>query len=330
VSIGRKWVREPQKVLLRKALFQVHLWTGLAIGLYVCLICVTGSVLVYRNELYRAFSPQPRIVSGTGTPLDVEALKGAAGRVYEGYQVADVRLGQTPNHAAEITLRRGTETTRRLFHPFTGEDLGNPLPVGWRVTAWVLDLHDNLLSGSTGRRVNGAGAVLILVLCATGAVIWWPGIRTWRRSLIVDFRANWKRLNWTLHSALGFWTFAFIVMWGVTGAYLGFPDAFGAVADYIEPFDETNPADRLVDIIQYGLAYLHFGRLGGRGIPGCGRGLCDTITKAVWAFVALIPPVMFVTGVVMWWNRVVRPAVPRFDRSGAGARSVNAAGPLVP
>jgi hypothetical protein len=57
VGIGRRWVRQPQDVLLRRILFQIHLWTGILIGLYIVVICLSGSVLVYRNELYRAFSP---------------------------------------------------------------------------------------------------------------------------------------------------------------------------------------------------------------------------------------------------------------------------------
>ena len=32
---------------MRKALFQIHLWTGIGLGLYVVLICVTGSILVF-------------------------------------------------------------------------------------------------------------------------------------------------------------------------------------------------------------------------------------------------------------------------------------------
>ena len=59
-------------------------------------------------------------------------------------------------------------------------------------------------------------------------------------------------------------------------------------------------------LIQYWLAYLHFGRLGGRGIPGCGRGLCNSTSKAIWAVFGLVPPLLFVTGGLMWWNRVVR------------------------
>jgi len=303
-----RWVRRPQELFLRKLLFQIHLWTGIGVGVYVLVICVSGSVLVYRNELYRTFSPQPTVVAGSGESLALEDLKSAARRAYRGYEVTDVRKGKTANHAVEITLKHGKEMKRRLLHPFTGEDLGDPVPAGFRFTAWLLDLHDNLLSGETGRRINGIGALFVTLLCLTGAIIWWPGIKSWRRSLTLEHRANWKRLNWSLHSALGFWFFAFILLWGITGMYLSFPQVFAAGFDFLEPFDESTPVERVVDRIQYWLAYLHFGRLGGRGIPGCGRGLCDSTTKVIWAAFGLVPPLMFVTGALMWWNRVIRPA----------------------
>ncbi len=28
--------------------------------------------------------------------------------------------------------------------------------------------------------------------------------------------------------------------------------------------------------------------------------------KALWAIVGVVPAIMFVTGLLMWWNRVVR------------------------
>jgi uncharacterized iron-regulated membrane protein len=311
VTLRGQWVRRPQEVFLRKVLFQIHLWTGIGVGLYVLVIGVSGSVLVYRNELYRTFSPQPVIVAGSSAPLAEADLKSAVSRAYPDYQVTHVRVGETPNHAVEITLTRDKDVKRRLLHPFTGEDLGDPLPAGFRLTAWLLDLHDNLLNGETGRRVNGIGALFVTLLCMTGGIIWWPGITRWRRSLTVDRRANWKRLNWSLHSALGFWFFAFILLWGISGLYLSLPQVFATAFDVIEPLDEANPAERVVDSIQYWLAYLHFGRLGGRGIPGCGRGLCDSMTKIIWAAFGFVPPLMFVTGALMWWSRVVkRPANP--------------------
>ena len=306
MTFWRRFVRRPQKLFLRKVLFQIHLWTGIGIGLYVLVICASGSILVYRNELYRTFSPKPTTVAGSGESMALEELRRAARRAYPGYEVVDVRNGKTANHAVEVTLKRGEEAKRRLLHPFTGEDLGDPVPAGFRFTTWLLDFHDNLLGGETGRRVNGIGALLVTLLCMTGVIIWWPGIKNWRRSLTVDLGGNWKRLNWSLHSTLGFWFLAFILMWGITGAYLSFPEVFAAAFDFLEPVDESNPVERVGDTIQYWLAYLHFGRLGGRGIPGCGRGLCDSTTKVIWAVFGLVPPLMFITGALMWWNRVIR------------------------
>ena len=86
----------------------------------------------------------------------------------------------------------------------------------------------------------------------------------------------------------------FILMWGVTGIYLAFPGPFSAVVDYLEPFDEENFDPRLGDRVLYWFTTLHFGRFGGWS------------TKLIWTVVGLLPPAMFVTGVVMWWNRVVR------------------------
>ena len=216
MNTWQRWMRQPQDVLMRRIIFQIHLWTGIIIGLYVLVISLSGSVLVYRNELYSAFSPKPKILVGSGSTMALADVRKAALRAYPNFEVTDIRTGATPNHALEVTLRRGEQTRSRLFHPFTGEDLGDLLPTGFRLTAWTLDFHDNLLQGKTGRRVNGIAALLILLLSATGAAIWWPGIRNWKRSLVIDLRSNWKRLNWSLHSALGFWFLGFILLWGIT------------------------------------------------------------------------------------------------------------------
>ena len=70
-----RWVQAPQGVRLRKAIFQVHLWSGVGLGIYIFVISLTGSVLVYRNELYITFAPQPVIVEGSGAALSADALE---------------------------------------------------------------------------------------------------------------------------------------------------------------------------------------------------------------------------------------------------------------
>ena len=89
---------------------------------------------------------------------------------------------------------------------------------------------------------------------------------------------------------------------------LAIPEPFQNLADRLEPLTEANAGVRVGDRVIYWLAYLHFGRIGGIGIPCTVRsGLCDWATKLVWAVFGLAPAAMFVTGAVMWWNRVLRP-----------------------
>ena len=291
-----RWVRQPQTVWLRRALFQVHLWSGIGVGLYLVVISLTGSVLVFRSELRQTFMPQPIFVEPVGERMDSDGILAAAERAYPAASVRIFAERDIPTQAVTISVNRDGEVQQMLLDPFTGADLGHAMPRGWRLTTWLLDLHDNLLSGETGRSVNGVGSVLMTVLSVTGIIIWWPGLQNWRRSLLVDFRANWRRLNWSLHSAVGFWMIAFIFMWGFTGIYLCFPAPFMAFVDYVEPFNEETFEDRVGDAVLYWFSRLHFGRFYGM------------TSKILWAAIGLVPVAMFVTGVLMWWNRVIRPA----------------------
>jgi uncharacterized iron-regulated membrane protein len=310
VTVWQRWIRHPQTTWLRKAIFQIHLWSGIGIGLYVLFVSVTGSVLVWRNELAAAATRDPIIVVRSGSPLTNEQLKEVVTRSYPGYSLAIINREPNPDQAVEISLQRGRDNKARLFNPYTGDDLGNSVPFGLRAVDELLVLHDDLLAGETGRRINGFGALLLVVLSFTGIAIWWPGIARWRRSLTVHRHVGWRRFWWDLHSMIGFWGFAVIAVFGLSGAYLGNPEPFQNLADWLEPLTQANAGSRIGDRVIYWLAYLHFGRIGGIGIPCTVRsGLCDVATKSVWAALGLLPAAMFVTGAVMWWNRVVRTRI---------------------
>src|SRR5712691_2325964 len=45
------FIDRPQRVWFRRALFQVHLWAGVAIGLYVIAISLSGSILVFQQDV---------------------------------------------------------------------------------------------------------------------------------------------------------------------------------------------------------------------------------------------------------------------------------------
>lgn len=299
MTYGQRWKRRPQNVWLRKALFQVHLWTGIALGLYIFVISVTGSAIVFRNAIYKNFGAKPLLVAAQGLRLDKAQLKSAVQKEYPAYHISYIWPNKDPKQAVEVWVQRNGKYKQRLFDPYTGADLGASVPLVLRVTAWLADLHFNLLAGEKGRRVNGWGAVLFTFMCLTGAIVWWPGVDNWRRSLAVHRGAGWKRFNWDLHSAFGFWTFAFSFMWGITGIYVVYQWPFQRLVGLFIVPDLFHPRQSLDNRILLWLTKLHFGNFGAWDWP----------LKIVWVIIGLAPAVLFVTGVVMWWNRVLRPSM---------------------
>ena len=161
---------------------------------------------------------------------------------------------------------------------------------------WLVKTHDELLWGSAGRFVNGLGGMCLVLLCLTGAVIWWPGVKNWRRSLTVNWQAHFGRISWDLHSALGFWVFPLLLVWGLSGIYFAFP----AVAN---PLFRIDPADRYTDQGLFALSQLHFGRFA-------------WLSKVVWSLVGLAPAVLAFTGLFICCRRIIfrKPSNPNLQQ----------------
>jgi len=306
LTAWQRWLRHPQQVPFRRVLFQVHLWCGIGLGLYIFFISLTGSVLVYRNELYAAAEPDPVYSTAPGPLLSDEALTGRALQAYPGYRVARFHRPSNPDQAVVVWLQNDDRTRKRLFDPRSGDDVGSSAATGVLLVTTLMELHESFLAGPAGRTLNGFAAFGVLLMALTGIVLWWPGIARWRRSLMVRSSVGWKRFVWDTHSMVGIWSCAFIVIFALSGAYLCFADAFHMLADLIQPMTDENAGNRLVDKVLYWLAFLHFGRINGIGIPCSGPGVCDQSVKAVWALFGLAPAAMIVTGVTMWWNRELR------------------------
>ena len=339
---------------MRRLLFQLHLWTGLLTGVYVCVVSVTGAALVFRVDLQRALSPH-LFVAGAGPLADPVAVMDSVSRAYPQHSLSGVEAPTTrrPVYLAYVT--RGSEFVTVLIDPIGARVLGE-LPEHAAVRA-LQDLHFNLMAGRTGRLVNGAGAFAILILCASGLVIWWPS----------------RRVALRLHRVIGVWSATFIALSAITGLAFVFPAGFRAlvqrasavtvtrppesavpadsplrpswptmierarqyvpgqpVARIVLPFGDRGaflvqfadhsptPAgsaltaiyldqysgDRLAataasrtwgDAVMASMTPLHVGGLGGRA------------GRWAWFLFGLAPAVLFMTGSIAWWQRVVRP-----------------------
>src|SRR5579864_7016509 len=92
----QQWLRRPQTVWLRRAIFQIHLWTGIGVGLYVFAVSVSGSASVFRYDIYKVLGTQPT-VQVSGTRLTGDQLRDLAHKAYPGYSITFLFEGRRAN-----------------------------------------------------------------------------------------------------------------------------------------------------------------------------------------------------------------------------------------
>ncbi|MCC6343422.1 MAG: PepSY domain-containing protein [Bryobacterales bacterium] len=246
MNLLHRAVNKPRTLAPRKWLFQIHLWVGLFVGLYAIAIGVSGTILVFREEIVESSLHQYREVpTPRGAPLAAGDEIVAAVRKASGHKgTITLKFPREPGHAIEATFFTGNFMHYVFVDPYTGRALAEVIP-GGAALRWLDTLHSNFFLKRTGRVINGIGGLLLVLLALTGICIWWPGRRLWRRRLTIDFRARLKRLNWDIHHSLGFWGLAAIVIVSFSGVYFTWPRIYsGAVARYF-PLGKPEPPPRI-------------------------------------------------------------------------------------
>ncbi|HKG15702.1 MAG TPA: PepSY-associated TM helix domain-containing protein [Pyrinomonadaceae bacterium] len=198
--------------LFRKVIFWCHLIAGVAAGVVILIMSVTGVVLTYERQIQRWADVRGYNVArpaADAARLPVEALLSKAQEA-QGAAPSGVTLYGDAASPASVAFPGG----RILYvNPYTGEALGEGSP---RVRAFfrsVTDWHRWLGASGEGRdaarAVTGAANLIFLFIVASGFYLWWP--RKWtRKSLraVTWFRRGQggkaRDFNW--HNVIGFWS----------------------------------------------------------------------------------------------------------------------------
>ena len=211
MSLLQRYYRRPQQVALRRLNFQVHLWAGIILTLYMIVIGVTGSMLVFRPEIERLCGLKPwQGLATQSAAADIATVVENLEAAYPRSRIVSVDAPgpEEATFVAVIEGHRGDLARGRLkvaCDPADGRLLGE-FPHGSSWLDIVQELHVTLLihPGSRGRMLNGIGAAVSA-----------PAERHRNGDLVAGhpelearaesgFRRNWRRINFDLHVCGGF------------------------------------------------------------------------------------------------------------------------------
>jgi uncharacterized iron-regulated membrane protein len=243
-----------RRTLLYRALFNVHLYAGLVIGLAIVIVGLSGSVIVYWREIDEMMNPDLLTTAGAD-PLDVLDTSVATLRQTYPENTGAWRI-RMPRHERGVIVceyydppqRRGVfgSASYVLIDPHDGSIRSTWY---WNETliSWIYTLHMYLQAGAVGHDLVGCTGIVLLFMTLSGIYLWWPR-RFNRMAFLMSLRSDWPRIEYDSHRLLGLYSLLVMFIVTVTGINIIYPKAVGALVGIFSPVEPLPSGLRSVPI----------------------------------------------------------------------------------
>lgn len=213
---------------LKKWIGRIHLWLGLASGVLIVFLGITGCILAFEKEI-RNLTESYQFVEKQDKPyLPPSQLKAIAAKQLNGLPVVGLEYG-SPGKAAFAAYYDTVAYTIVAMNPYTGEVL--------KVKDMTKDFFRIVLNGhfylwlppAVGRPIVGSATLVFLIMLISGIILWWPKNKAaMKQRFSIKWNAKWRRVNYDLHNVLGFymsWIGIFLAITGLVWGFDWFADA---------------------------------------------------------------------------------------------------------
>lgn len=212
---------------MRKILKKIHLILSIPAGLFISLICFTGAILVFDNEIDKVFHSDRFYIADEyldKSPLPLDELVKKVNTQLDTNVVKSVTIFAEKDRTYIADLRKGERTTIYI-QPYTGQILHKET---YSQTFYykVLSLHRWLMGkpSGTGKKIVGYSTILLLIISVSGLILWIPrNKRQAKNSFRISVRKSFRRFIYDLHSVGGMYVFIFLILLSVTGLTVSFP-----------------------------------------------------------------------------------------------------------
>ncbi len=202
----------------KKIIRTIHLWLGLGSGVVVFIVAITGSMFVFEEEGRDTFQYNYYHVENIGTErLSFKQMTDTFKLHYPKEKITSIRFTEQKNAAFIFLSKKDLAVS---INPYTSKIIG-VRNLNRDFFSVIQEIHTHLLLGKVGNEIIRWNVLLFFIMCISGLVLWWPKQkRFFKRAITINFKTkNLKRLNWDLHSVLGFYALIVLLIISFTGLF---------------------------------------------------------------------------------------------------------------
>ena len=213
--------------MVTKKIYSFHKWSGLIAGLFILLLGITGSILVFHEELESIEYKQARTVNNQD-PVNIDRGLNTIIEKFPGWDIRLQKFSSDPTKSLIFQLRRPDDRLVIFIHPSNGS-LIHQVRQEDSAVFWVLKLHYTLHSGLVGEILVLIVGLLFILSLTTGLVVY-------RKAIIkvLTFRTRFTRKHnrsvaSSLHRYIGVWALLFNLLIALTGTVISYEIVRAAV-----------------------------------------------------------------------------------------------------
>ncbi len=202
---------------------KLHLYAGLAAAPFLLLLGATGAFLEFEYPIDRLLNLRLSHVMPEPERVPLQLLLQRVRQVYPDYRIQSLDLSPYSTSPEIAFFFQAQDPQGRPATIYVDQYRGTVLGLrrGEGFAARVHDFHTDLLLGERGEAVMMTVAVLLVLLGASGLVLWWP-----RKLLGVEWGGSGLRLNFSLHNTLGLVCSGSLLLFGLSGFVIYWQDSW--------------------------------------------------------------------------------------------------------
>lgn len=212
---------------MRKTLHKWHGWAGIICMVPFLVICLTGSILVFKKEIDAWLLPDIAALPVTEQPrLSLTDLTTRVNQQLPNYEIGSWEIFPAGHDEADrvFVIKQGTDIWHKTYlNPYTGDLLSQPAETGHYVTDWLVEFHYTLLLNDLNHLPEHLGLIIGLILSLFLLFMGISGLIMYRRFWVRLFTLRWDQrllaVCSDLHKMVGTLAAPVLLVLAITGGY---------------------------------------------------------------------------------------------------------------